>query len=142
MKIAKTEIKDGICLVTAWIKGNVISTLDRLKKEMKERNAQIYYSYIHNMMNKEKKLIIASNDRDIYPLLASMGCLRDDITLKGYTLCSCNTLITWEKTSSDIFEFSKDIEDKIQLVFENDKRGCIICESQIKHKIIACIEDI
>lgn len=109
---------------------------------MNERNARVYYSCIHNMMNKEKKLIIAADDRDIYPLLASMGSLKDEIMLKSYTLNSCNVLVTWEKSGSDIFEFTKDIEDKIKLAFETDKRGCIICESQIKHKIIACIENI
>ncbi len=140
-KIVKTDITDGVCLVTVQIRGNALACLNSIKKEMNKRNAKVYYSCVQNLMNKDKNLVIATDENDLYPVLSSMGCINDNSKIKGYTLNCSNTLITWEKSSCNIYEIAKGYEDKVRLTYEIGKRGCIICESEIKQKIAARIED-
>lgn len=136
----KTEITDGICLVTVRTEGNVMKCMDIIHNELKLRKIKIHYLSILNYLQNEKTIVIAIVENDLYPWLASIGCIKENAKISGYTLNCSNTLICWNKQEKNIFDIIKSNESKIRFVYENYDRGCLICESDIKQKIISKIE--
>lgn len=135
----KAEIYDGICLVSVITKEDIMHSLSRIKKELKIRGVKIYYSTMINFFGKDKKIVIALGENDIYPLLSSLGCIKEEAKIKNYSINCSNCLITWEGAGVDIAKSFENEGNKIKLFYEAQKCGGVICESEIKHRIYAKI---
>ncbi len=115
--------------------------LHHIKEELKEKKIEIYYSSTVNLPDKNKKIIIAIEENNLYPLLTSIGCIREKAKIKSYTLSCSNCLIRWENSMGDIADRLTKYAKRITLLCETGRYGAVICESEIKQKILARICD-
>ena len=136
----KTDITDDICLITISCNGKIIDCLNTIKKELNQRNIKAYYSSALNFSSKNKSIIVAIGENDLYPWLSLISCIKDKTEISGCTINSYNTLICWDKSAIGIFDIVGGYEDNIRLIYENCESGCIICESEVKHKIVSKID--
>ena len=139
MKI-KTKVTDNICIVTVKTDKNIANCLCNIKNELESRKIKMHYSSIINFLQNEKIVVIAIEENDLYPWLSAVSYIKESAGILSYTINCANTLICCEKCQDKIFDIIRRNEDKIRLIFETDHIECIICESEIKQKILSKIE--
>ena len=139
MKI-KTEVTDKVCIVTIKTSKSIANCHCTIKNELELRKIKTYYSSIINFLGKEKIVVIVIGENDLYPWLSAVSCIKENAGILSYTINCANTLICFEKCRNKIYDIIKTDEDKIRLTFEIYSKEYIICESEIKDKIISKIE--
>jgi len=136
----KTSIKDGICLIMINTTIDNMLCLKIIKEEFSKRKIKIFYSSVSNYFGNGERLVIAVSENDVYPMLTTFGCIKDDAKILNYSISYSNSMIKWEDATEDITLVLKNILEKVKLICEYERNGILFCESQHIHKVIANIE--
>lgn len=133
----KTEIYDGICLIMVKSNENNMKCLKIIKEELRKRKIKIFYSSASSFFSNGEKVVIAISENDVYPMLSTLGYIRETAGIINYSLNCSNSMITREGTGQDASELPHETLKDVKLISECEKYGIIICESDKKHKIMA-----
>ncbi|MBO5744078.1 MAG: hypothetical protein J6R68_07325 [Clostridia bacterium] len=135
IKIIKTDVYDGICIIYVNTNDDYSVCLEKIKMIFKNRNIKIWFTHISNIMSNTKNIIIAACENDLLEILSALGCIKEDAKITNYTLrCSCSAVF-WEGFL-DVSPILKKYKNKICFLCEWGKNGCIICENDIKQKLL------
>ena len=139
IKIVKTEVYDGVCIINIKTKDDIFSCSDLIKQEFKVRGIEILFCSSADFGKNKKSIIIASFENDIFKILSSIGYIKDAAGILSYTIRGACCVIFWEGFFSAEAVFKK-YKDKISYCHSSSKSGCVLCESEIKHKLLAAMK--
>ena len=137
--IVKTEVYDGVCIINIKTKDDIFSCSDLIKQEFKVRGIEILFCSSADFGKNKKSIIIASFENDIFKILSSIGYIKDAAGILSYTIRGASCIIFWEGFFNGDAVFKK-YKNKISYCSSGSKSGCVLCESEIKHKLLAAMK--
>jgi len=139
IKIVKTEVYDGICVINIKTKDDIFNCSDLIKQEFKVRGIEILFCSSADFGKNKKSIIIAAFENDIFKILSSIGYVKDAAGVLSYTIRGACCIIFWEGffIGDEIF---KKYKDRISYYSSGSKSGCVLCESENKHKLLAALK--
>ena len=136
IKIVKTKVYDGICVINVKTKIESFECLKKIKEELKKRQIELCFSGVCEERGNLSSIILAVFENDLFGAVSAFGCIRYDAGIVFYTLrCLCS-IVFWEG-EYDTESIFKRYNDKVCYICEWRKYGILICENEIKHKILA-----
>lgn len=139
IKIVKTEVYDGVCIINIKTKDDAFGCTDLIKQEFKNREIESIFSSGADFGSDKKNIVIASFENDIFKILSSIGYIKDAAGVLSYTIRGACCVIFWEGFFNGEAVFKK-YKNKIPYSYNCTKFGCVLCESEIKHKLLAAMK--